>query len=387
MRLDVLIQNGRVVDPAQNVDGIIDIGIVYNKVVNIQGQEIEPAQVIDATGCYVFPGLIDFHTHIFYGGSNMGVCPNHLLATGVTTAVDSGSTGSCTFPIFKTSIIENSDVRIKSYLSCYPMGLGGGKIVENFDPKLFDKRRLKNLMQCYPKDILGLKIRISRDLMENLTPLSAAIEMSEELGGILPVCVHVTDPAGDMDEVMNMMRPGDIICHMYHGTGATILDESGKVRNSVLKARECGVVFDVANGKKNFSIDVCKAALEQGFLPDIISTDMTNDKINYASRVRTLPFVLSKFISLGLDLKEVIRCATETPAELMGMEGQIGTLKPGSYADVSIFKLAERRVVHHDTHQTPYIGDCLLIPQMTIIDGKLAFGQIDFNLPEEDVQG
>ncbi len=179
---------------------------------------------------------------------------------------------------------------------------------------------------------------------------------------------------------MNAMRAGDIVCHMYHGIGETILDANGKVLPEVAEARNRGVFFDVANGINNFSTEIAIRAMEQGFLPDLLSTDMGLDRVFYDKRVRSLPLVMSKFLSLGMSLKEVVRCVTETPALLMGMKGRLGTLAPGAFANVSIFRLENREICHTDVKQFKLIGKHLLIPQMAIAKGQIAFGQIDFSL-------
>lgn len=386
MKIDILIKNGHIVDPARGIDAVGEIAVCGGKIVDLQGEIPEPAQTINADGCYVFPGLIDYHTHIFYGGTALGACPDFMLSTGVTAAVDAGSAGSYTFPVFQKNVIANSNVRIKAFVSCYPMGLGGERVQENFDPKFFDESNLRHLFNTEKDAILGLKMRISRGLIRDLEPLRAAVALAERLGNNVPLCVHITDPAGSMDEVMELMRPGDIVCHVYEGTGNTILDENNSVLPSVRAARDRGVIFDVANGKMNFSVEVCQRAMEQGFLPDVISTDMSVEKIHYGARVRTLPFVMSKFLSLGMSLTEVIRRTTEIPAALMGLQGEIGTLRPGSRADICICKLVEREVMHYDTNRVAFRGRHLLIPQMTVVDGKIAFGQIDFSLPEEDIE-
>ena len=387
MKLDVLIKNGHVVDPAQNIDEIKSIGIFAGRIVDIEGKDVEPVQTVDAANCYVFPGLIDFHTHCYYDGTFLSVCPDFMLQTGVTAAVDAGSVGGYTYPLFEKNVIANSNVHVKAYVSCYPMGLGGERAFENFSPEKHDVDYYQKIFS-YDQDkhnILGLKIRISKNCMSDLTPFKASVGLSEALGNT-PLCVHITDPAGSMDDVMDTFRPGDVVAHIYEGLGNTILDENGKVLPSVWAAHERGVIFDSANGKMNFSIEVCRKAMEQGLLPDIISTDMTGDKLCFGTRARALPFVMSEFLSFGMPLKEVVRRVTEAPAKIMGMEGKIGTLKPGSYADVAIFKKVDRKVMHYDTRRTPFEGNCLLIPQMTIIKGLTAFGQMDFNLPEVDVE-
>lgn len=383
MQVDILIKNGHVLDPRQNIDEVRDIGVVFNRIADISGQEVQAVQVIDAAGCYVFPGLIDFHAHIFYRGTANGVSPDFFPATGVTAAVDAGSSGCLNFPVFHDSIIAGSAIRVKAFLSCYSLGLGGAGIAENFDPALFDKKNIARVRHKYPEDVLGLKLRLTKSLVNDIVPLQAALELAEELGET-PVCVHVTNPPCPMEDIARVLRKGDILCHMYHGTGNTILGSDGGVLPEIREARARGVIFDMCNGKTNFSHAVSLKALEQGFYPDIISTDAGLDKLNYDNRSRTLAFIMSKYISYGMKLPDIIRCVTETPARLMGLDGRIGTLAPGAYADISIFKLTRQRVVHYDKDAQAYAGNHLLIPQMTITDGEIAFGQIDFNLWEED---
>jgi predicted amidohydrolase len=298
---------------------------------------------------------------------------------GVTFSVDAGSSGCLNFHAFYRSVIVNSSIRVKAFLSCYSMGLGGGRIVENFDPALFDEKRIAFVKDEYPDCILGLKMRLSHGLAADIRPLAAAVEMAERIGG-MRVCVHVTNPPADMRDIASILRSGDILCHMYHGTGSTILDKDGRILPEVLKARERGVIFDVANGSKNCFHKVALAAIREGFLPDIISTDMTMDKTNSGMHVRSLPFAMSKFLSMGISLHDVVKATTEYPAMVLNMQGKVGTLAPGAFADISILRLTDREVSYVDTDGQTYAGKGLLVPQMTIANGVLAFGQVDFNL-------
>ena len=221
--------------------------------------------------------------------------------------------------------------------------------------------------------------RLGHELKADTKNLAAAVEIAEEMGD-MAVCVHVTDSPDGLDKVAKVLRKGDIVCHAFHGVGNTILGSNGKILDAIWEARERGVLFDQCNGKKNFSIEVCKSALAQKFPPDVISTDMGVDKLNYSSYVRSLPSVMGKLMSCGMTLTDVVKCTTQIPAKLMHMEGQIGTLAPGAYADVSIFKLEKRRVMHFDTFNVPFEGEHLLIPQMTVTNGLIAFAQEYFNL-------
>jgi predicted amidohydrolase len=381
MQIDILIKNGHVVDPARGIDGVRVVGIRGNRIVETEGQEASAAVVLDASGCYVFPGLIDFHGHLFFGGTIMSINPDFQLCTGVTAAVDAGSSGCATYRAYYQSVIARSWIRIKAYLSCFTGGMVGVGFPENFDPALFNKARIAQLLDEYKDNIIGLKLRLSlhNNMAKDIKPLEAAIALAEEVGDV-PVCVHVTNPPCAMTEIVSLLRKDDVLCHMYHRTGDNLFGKNDKIPAAFLKARERGVMFDMAHGRTNFSHKVCQDALREGFPPDILTTDMTVEKLFILNQARSLPFVMSQFLSYGMSLTEVVRATTQTPARLMKMEGQIGTLAPGALADVAIFKMTNRKVMYLDKDREKHFGNGLLVPQMTISNGQLAFAQIDFDL-------
>ena len=175
-----------------------------------------------------------------------------------------------------------------------------------------------------------------------------------------------------------MLRPGDVYCHMYQGTGETILDPRGKVRPQLFAARRAGVLFDTANGRKNFSFKVAKAALADGFLPDIISSDVTR-KTLFSDFVFSLPFIMTKFLNMGLSLETVVAACTSAPARTLGMRGKLGTLAPGAFADVAIFRHTKKQPLEtRDDLGDSLMVDEWLVPRMTILNGKIAYRQIDF---------
>ena len=377
MKADILIKGGHVVDPSQNLNAVTSVAISGNRIINADS-DITATRTIDASGCYVFPGLIDFHTHLNHLGSGLGTNPDIMPASGVTSAVDAGSAGCLNYPLFLKGILERSMLRTKAYLSVYSLGIGGGGFAEDFNPELFDTKRIALIFSRYGDSLLGLKIRMSIPLAKNIDPLKRMIDIADGLG--TSVCVHTTNPPCSCGEIASVLRKGDIFCHVYHGKGSVILDEDGKVFPEISEARKRGVIFDAAHGNNHFSNSVCAKSLEQGFCPDIISTDMTNDKMYYGLRARSLPFVMSKFLSLGMTLYDTVKCVTETPAKLMKMEGRTGTLKAGAFADVSIFRLEDKEFHTIDYSAEKYTCSKILIPQMTIIDGRIVFGQQDFNL-------
>lgn len=381
MKLDILIKNGHVVDTTQDIDEVKDIGIYRGRIVDIIDKTLEPDKIVNAEGCYVFPGLIDFHTHLFYTGSGIGVKPDLLLANGITSAVDAGTAGCANYEAFYQSVIADSNVKIRSFVNAYSGGQLDFNIIENFNPDLFNENSIRFLKEKYKDEILGLKIRIGKEIVGDLgvEPLKEAIALAERVGG-LSICVHVTNPPCKASEIAKLLRKGDIYCHVYNGKDNNIINENGKVYEEVKEARKRGVIFDAANGKSNYCNNVAKLAIKDRFLPDIISSDITSEKHNYGNYGRSLSFILSKYLSMNIDIKEVIKTVTETPAKVMGMENEIGTLKPEAYGDVAIFKLVDKEVIYKDHKSDVFVGNKLLIPQMTLSNGRIVYCQEDFNL-------
>jgi predicted amidohydrolase len=379
MKIDILIERGHVVDPRGRIDDVCSVGISGQRVVAMDGGGKEIGLRVDAEGCYVFPGLVDFHTHLFDGGSEFSYNPEWLPATGVTAAVDPGTCGYANYRIFHDTVVSRSDVKIKTFLNVYPGGIYDYKIHPHYSLDCFGLGRLKELKERYPDTILGLKLMMSivnvgdhgRRILEN------TLECAERIGD-MKVCVHTTDLPCSASEVADMLRPGDIYCHMY-SKGSTITDDDGKVCEAVKKAKARGVLFDAANGRMHFDFDVAKQALSDGFPPDIISTDAISQSFNMGNYVRNLPYMMSKYLALGLDMRTVVKAVTETPAAAMGMDTKIGTLLPGAYADVAICRVMEKKAEFLDINGSgPLIGKWLLVPVMTLVNGRIAYCQNDF---------
>jgi dihydroorotase len=324
------------------------------------------------------PGLIDNHVHCFSGGSELGFVPDpSLLPLGVTAAVDQGSTGIANCDNFMQTIVNHSQVRVFCNINVSPTGIATERYPENLDPQNYSVERLQELFDRYPGRVVGLKVREGREMVGDfgLEPLRAAIELADTLG--CRVTVHAADPPEDMAVLVSLLRPGDVCCHCYHGKGSTILDEDGKVRQEIRKARKSGVFFDTADARIHHSYPVIKAALSDGFCPDVISTDVTRASL-FGNMVFGLRAVMSKYLSLGLGLEDVVRACTVTPAGLIGMSGKLGTLAPGAFADVAIFELAEKAFLFKNRLGETFRGTKLLIPKLTILNGKIMFKQIDF---------
>jgi dihydroorotase len=379
MKCDLWIRGGMLVDPARDVHRAGDVFVRRQRIVAPEAAEPpEAEQVVDATGCLVLPGLIDFHAHLYAGGTEIGIEPDvSLLPQGVTTAVDAGSAGVANYAQFSTSVISRSLVRILSYLNVSPAGLVTSRYHEDVNPKHFDLETTAALFERYRGELLGLKVRQSREIVGELglEPLRKTVRMAESLG--CRIVVHTTNPPGSSTDIADLLRTGDIFCHVFHGTGNTILGSDGAVLPGIRRARERGVLFDAANGRNHFVFTVARAALQQSFLPDVISSDLTARTL-YRPPVFSLPHVMSKYLNLGAPFMDVVAACTARPARILGMEGEIGTLVPGACADIAVFRQVDRFVEFVDTQGEKLAGRVLLVPQMTVRAGRVVFRQQDF---------
>lgn len=380
MICDIIIRNGLVLNPQLGTTDSMDL-VIHKRQILYMGTDTGNYQAkceVDAHGCIVAPGLIDSHVHCFDGGNESGMDADMICPSGgVTTVVDGGTAGVSNYEIFSREIIQPSKMTIKAFLTPSPAGQATIHYYpENMDPKYFDLDAMLDIQARHPDEIVAVKMRISRPIVGELglEPLKAAVKIADKMG--LPVVVHTTNPAGTVQEVLDILRPGDVYCHAFHGTGNTIV-ENGKILPCVRHARERGVIFDVANGVGHFSFNVAQAALAEGFLPDTISTDMGRKSMNQAP-VRSLCHVLSKYLCMGVSLPDVIRACTSRASEVLHLGPDAGTLRVGGRADVAVLKICERPMEFVDTFGKKLHGDKALIPQLTVLNGQIVFRQVDF---------
>ncbi|HFJ2066290.1 TPA: metallo-dependent hydrolase [Salmonella enterica] len=387
MKLDILIKNGLIADNGGNDYINRNIGIIGNRIVDLHTVDATQAEtVIDAAGCIVLPGLIDFHAHVFHGGTAIGVNPDVIcLPNGVTSVVDAGSSGWVNYPLFRNTVTTPAMVKIKSYLNVVNVGLstlGGGPTgyLENTNPANYNVEKIAQTLRDNKDNIIGLKLRYSQDIAKGKSyssdPFLSTVALARELETSL--CVHVTDSILPADKLINHFQTNDIYAHCFHGTGHSILNEQGELYCAIKDAQSRGVIFDCSNGVAHFDFHVAQTAMEQGFYPDIISTDLTLRNSLRTDKVFSLLHVMSKYLNMGMSFFDVIRAVTTTPARLMKMEGQIGTLAPGAFADISIVKLRKESITFEDTRGVKVIGDHYIDNCATLCNGQIVYRRLVF---------
>ena len=376
---DLLLKGGRVLDPTQNIDEDLDVALEEGKIAKLAPHisAEEAREVLEVKGKLVTPGLIDMHVHVFAGVSHYGVDVDpSCLAKGVTTALDAGSAGSQTFPGFRRYIIDVCATRLFAMLNISAIGMVTGMESTPAVGELEEIRYLHTgaAIQTIEENrdvILGVKVRLSSYLARDGKNERQALKLAREAADAvnLPLMIHTPDSSLPLDDILSVMREGDILTHCFHGRRAGILDEQGKVRPAVRKAIERGVLLDVGHGVGSFTFRTAETAMDQGIMPSTISSDLHRYNIN--GPVFDLATTLSKFLLLGVPLPEALKRATTHPARALKMENQIGTLREGAEGDVAVFELAEGDFTFIDTVKEERTGHQRLIPLHVIRGGKV----------------
>jgi dihydroorotase len=375
---NLLIRGGHVIDARNGIDGVMDVSIVGGKIAGVAAKIDPPpgARIVDASGLYVVPGLIDIHAHVFFGtekdsylsNGDSAVPPdNHSFRNGQTTLVDVGGAGWRNFPQFKEQVIDRARTRVLSFINIVGSGMKGGPAEQNLadmDAKLTAMRIRQNRGV-----IVGIKVaHYSGPEWEPVTRAVAAGKETE-----VPVMIDFgnnTPPQSLEDLLMKHLRPGDILTHTYaHVRGRTpIVDESGRVRPYVLQARERGVIFDVGHGGGSFLYRQAVPATKQGFYPDVISTDLHTGSMN--SGMKDILSTMSKFLNLGMPLADVIKANTAKAAEVI-KRPDLGHLGVGAEADLAVLNLRRGKFGFIDTGGGKMMGDQKLECELTIKGGQV----------------
>lgn len=374
MTFDLVIRNGHVIDPLTGMDEIADVAFFDGKVAHVAPKIDGDAHSIrEAAGLYVLPGLIDLHTHVYPGGTSLGIDPARIaISSGTTTAVDAGSAGANNFAGLVDHVIPKSPIRILAFMNISHVGIfmtPGIRIGEAEHLEFLDIDRCVNAVGKYREHVVGVKIRVGASTTGKLgaVPLHMAIRAAE-MAGDLPVMVHVgADLPPTLEEIVDPLRPGDILTHYCSPKRNSPLKTDGKVRDCILAARQRGVIMDLGHGGGSFGFDIGRAMLAQGMAPDVISSDVHAYCIEGVA-----PDVLdsmTKFLELGMPLNDVVRAATATPAAVC-RRPDIGTLRPGSAGDATLVELREGRFPLVDSIGKKIEAKQRLVPRGVVIAGR-----------------
>jgi dihydroorotase len=374
MPFDLILKGGRVIDPSQNHDGITDVAFAGGKVAKIgTGLPADPGtDVRVVSGYIVSPGLIDLHTHVYWGGTSLGIDAEEFCRTsGVTTAIDTGSAGPGNFAGFRKHVIEPSAVRILAYLHVSFAGIYAfSKTVmvgESAELRLMAPAEAVAVADANRDVIIGIKVRVGQRSSgtSGIAPLDIALQAAEAAG--LPLMCHLDFPPPRYEDVVDKLRPGDVLTHCFRPFPNTPVDHQGKVKDAALRARARGVKFDVGHGMGSFDFKVARAMLANGFPPDTISSDIHALCID--GPVFDQVTTLSKFLCMGMPLNEVIAATTVNAAMALGRP-ELGSLKPGSAGDATILSIQEGQFDYVDVVGEHMTGDKKIVSEGVVIGGK-----------------
>jgi len=326
--------------------------------------------VIDAKGLIVTPGLIDLHVHAYPGVCCYGLEPDVTnIARGVTTAMDCGSAGARTFPAFRQYFIERAATRLYALVNISAMGIISSKIGELVDMRWVDVEEAAETGRSNRDVVLGVKVRLSRDIIsmdDKLDALKRGVEAAEFFGGL--VMIHVGDKETSLETLTGHLRPGDVVTHAFRQWGG-VASADREVVAELKEERSRGIIFDVGHGAGSCSFNTIEMALANGFPPDTISSDVST--ISVEGPVFDLVTTMSKFLHYGMSLYDVIRCTTQAPAQTMGLGEGLGTLQPGAIGDVTILSLEEGDHTFTDAEGNTTQARQKLNPITTIKGGRV----------------
>jgi dihydroorotase len=384
-KFDLVIKGGEVLDPSQSLRAKRDIGIRWG-VVEQLAESIPPeraAKTIDATGKLVMPGLVDLHCHVYPYGSAIGIPADELVQfQGTTTVVSAGDAGVNNLAALRRYIVAQSRARMYAFVHIANNGLSAFPVAELYNIDNAQVEACAMALAENPDFLLGVKVRMSENIIfkHGLEPLKRGIQACEMCGWPAKMMVHIggVETKELMSDILNLLRPGDVLTHCYSGfpnmSGVfTNIVQDGKLLPAAIAAKQRGVMFDVGHGGGSFDFTVAEVAIPGGCTPDTISSDIHVFSGNTPG-MPFLPNVMSKFLALGFSLEQVVTMATSVPAKIIDRAPKIGTLQIGAPGDVAIMELAEGPVTFVDTRNNKRDGKLLLKPVQTVING-VPFGR------------
>jgi dihydroorotase len=374
MSYDLILRGGRVIDPSQKIDAVMDVAFAGGKVAKVAPRLEGDAKtdVRDVAGRIVAPGLIDLHTHVYWGGTSLGIDAEEFCRTsGVTTAIDTGSAGPGNFAGFRKHVIEPCQVRILAYLHVSHAGIyafsnrvmvGESEELRNMDP--ISAVEVANANRDV---IVGIKVRVGLHASgtSGIVPLDIALQVANETG--MPLMCHIDQPPPSYEEVLARLRPGDVLTHAFRPFPNSPVGPQGKVKPEVVAARARGVKFDIGHGKASFAFKTARAMLANGFPPDTISSDVHALCIDGPAfdQVTTM----SKFLCLGVPLADVVAASTVNAAMAL-RRPELGSLKPGSVGDATVLTIREGSFDYVDVVGERLTGDRKIDSTGVVLGGK-----------------
>jgi len=374
MTFDLLLRGGRVIDPASGLDARRDVAFSEGLVAAIDADipAERAASVVDASDSIVVPGLIDLHSHVYWGGTSLGVDADRLAArSGTTTFVDAGSAGAGNFLGFRRHVIERARVRILAYVNISFAGIFGFSsrvmVGECADLRLCDPHEAVACIREHNDIVVGMKVRSGRNAggTSGAAPVDLALEAADKAQ--LPLMAHIDEPPPGRLEVLTRLRRGDILTHCYRPFPNAPVDGAGQVREDMRAARERGIVFDMGHGMGSFDFSVARTMVAEGFTPDVISSDLHLFCVD--GPAFDLLVCMSKMLTLGMPLADVIRATTMRPAQAIG-RSDLGRLAVGGAGDAAVLKLQPGRFVYTDSVGATLEGSERLVSKGIVVGGK-----------------
>lgn len=373
MPYDLVLAGGHVIDPSQGIDGAMDVAFEGGRAAGVgEGLAANAREVRDVSGHIVTPGLIDLHTHVYWGGTSLGIdAEDFCRRSGVTTAVDTGSAGPGNFMGFRKHVIERSEVRILAYLHVSFAGIYAFSrttmVGESEEVRMLAPAECVEVANANRDVIVGIKVRCGRNASgtQGWNALQMALEAADQTG--LPLMAHIDHPPPTYEEIVGALRPGDILTHAFRPFPNAPCNAQGAVKEAVVEARRRGVIFDIGHGKGSFSFKTARGMLASGFEPDVISSDVHTLCIEGPAYDQVT--TMSKFLVMGMSLQDVVKTSTLNPATAL-RRPELGSLKAGSVGDATVLSVREGEFDYEDVVGEHMTGDRRIFSEGVVIGGK-----------------